>query len=200
MKKNYSLIILSFIISITTNAQTICGIVNEGQNLTLTAPVGQVITSINFASYGTPTGTCASNNLVISGCHSNTSRSQVEALALGKNSFTIAATNTVFGDPCGGTVKKLAVIAGYGVLANTTFSINSKISMYPNPAQSIVTVSYKSLSSANLEIMDSVGRLVSINKLNENTTEIDISNLSNGTYLFKITSEEGIGVNRIIKN
>jgi hypothetical protein len=200
MKKNYSFIILSFIISIATNAQTICGIVNEGQNLTLTAPVGQVITSINFASYGTPTGTCASNNLVISSCHSNNSRSQVEALALGNNSFTIAATNTVFGDPCSGTVKKLAVIAGYGVLANTTFSINSKISMYPNPAQNTVTISYKSLSSANLEIMDSVGRLVSTNKLNKNTTEIDITNLSNGTYLFKIISEEGIGVNRIIKN
>lgn len=200
MKKNYSFIILFFILSISTSAQTICGIVAENQSLTLTAPVGQVITSINFASYGTPTGSCATNDLTISACHSNTSKSKVEALALGNNSFTIAATNTVFGDPCNGTVKKLAVIAGYGVLANTTFSINSKISMFPNPAQNIITISYKSLNSVNLEIMDSVGRLVSTNKLNEDTTKIDISNFSNGTYIFKIISEEGIGVNRIIKN
>ena len=75
MKKNYSFIILSFILSISTNAQTICGIVAENQSLTLTAPVGQVITSINFASYGTPTGSCATNDLTISACHSNTSKS-----------------------------------------------------------------------------------------------------------------------------
>ncbi|WP_394759188.1 T9SS type A sorting domain-containing protein [Flavobacterium sp.] len=200
MKKNYSFIILSFIFSISTNAQTVCGIVNEGQSLTLTAPVGQVFTSVDFASYGTPTGSCATNNLAISACHSSTSRSNVEARALGNNSFTIAATNTVFGDPCNGTVKRLAVIAGYGFLANTSFSINSKISVYPNPTQNIVTISYKSLSSTNLEIIDPVGRLVRTIKLNENTTKIDISNFSNGTYIFKIISEEGIGINRIIKN
>jgi hypothetical protein len=200
MKKNYYFIILSFIISISTNSQTICGIVIENQRLTLTAPAGQVITSIDFASYGTPTGSCATNDLAISGCHSNTSKSQVEALALGNNSFTIAATNTVFGDPCSGTVKKLAVKASYGVLANTTFSINSKINIYPNPVKNIVTIDYNFTNFANLEIIDSVGRLVNTSKLNNNSNKIDISNLSNGTYIFKIISEEGIGINRIIKN
>lgn len=200
MRKNYFVIIILFIISIATNAQTICGIVDEGQSLTLTAPVGQVITSIDFVSYGTPTGTCASNDFAFGGCDSTTSRSEVEAVALGNNSFTIAATNGVFGDPCDGTQKRLAVVASYAVLATTTFSISSKISMYPNPAQNIVTISYKSFSSASLEIMDSVGRLISTNKLNEATTEIDINNLSKGTYFFKITSDEGVGVNRIIKN
>lgn len=159
-----------------------------------------MFTSIDFVSYGTPTGSCAMNNLAISGCHSSTSRSQVEAVALGNNSFTITANNTVFGDPCIGTVKRLAVVASYAVLSNTTFSINSKISVYPNPAQNTITINYNTFKTVHLEIIDSVGRLVSTNKLNENITKIDISSLSKGTYIFKIISEEGIGMNRIIKN
>jgi hypothetical protein len=93
---------------LTTTSQ-IGGIVNEGSSLTLTAPSGGVITSIDFASYGTPTGTYP--NFSIGGCHASNSVSVVQGLALGRNSVTISASNGTFGDPCEGTVKKLAVVA-----------------------------------------------------------------------------------------
>ncbi len=94
-----------------TQAQTICGIANEGGTVTLTAPSGFVINSITFASYGTPNGTCG--GFTLGGCHASNSASIVEAAFLGQNSASINATNAVFGDPCGGTVKRLYIQATY---------------------------------------------------------------------------------------
>ena len=88
---------------------TICGSATENQSLTLTAPSGATITNIDFASYGTPSGSCG--NFTQGWCHSNSSKSYVESVALNQNSATIAATNGNFGDPCYGTVKRLYVQA-----------------------------------------------------------------------------------------
>ena len=86
---------------------TICATAVENQPATLTAPTGAVFTSVVFASYGLPEGTCGS--FTIGSCHSTTSQSVVEGLLLGQNSVTIQAENGVFGDPCPGTVKKLFI-------------------------------------------------------------------------------------------
>lgn len=95
----------------------------EGQNLTITVPVGMVINSVDFASYGTPTG---SNGVYALGtCHAANSVAVVEGLALGNNSFTIPASNGTFGDPCFGTPKRLFVAVGYGVLTpDVVFTCN----------------------------------------------------------------------------
>lgn len=81
--------------------------VGEGQTLTITLPVGRVVTSVDFASYGTPNG--SNGAYTIGSCHASNSQTIVEGYALGNNSFSIPATNAVFGDPCGGTVKRLYV-------------------------------------------------------------------------------------------
>jgi hypothetical protein len=84
-----------------------CAVVSEGSTASLSCPSGQVIGSIVFASYGTPSGSCPSFST--SGCHSLTSKSKAESLCLNKQSCGVSATNAVFGDPCSGTPKKLAV-------------------------------------------------------------------------------------------
>ncbi len=103
------------------NSGTICATANEGQNLTLSAPQGTVITGITFASYGTPNGGCG--NFTLGGCHASNSKTIVQNYALGQNSVTIPATNGVFGDPCGGTYKRLYVEATYagGSPTSTSF-------------------------------------------------------------------------------
>ncbi|TAL41130.1 MAG: hypothetical protein EPN92_13435, partial [Chitinophagaceae bacterium] len=58
MKRFFTLIIL--LVSVYSNAQVLCGTADEGGVVTLTAPAGNIITSIEFASYGTPNGTCGS--------------------------------------------------------------------------------------------------------------------------------------------
>jgi Galactose binding lectin domain/Secretion system C-terminal sorting domain len=96
---------------LTARSQVICGTAGEGSTLTLTAPPGNVFTSIEYASYGTPLGSCGS--YVNSGCHAVNSQTICEAAFIGQNSASISADNGVFGDPCGGTVKWLTVQARY---------------------------------------------------------------------------------------
>lgn len=105
------LYILAFTFSLSATAQSLCGTADENGSVTLTAPAGQVFTSVTFASYGTPNGSCGS--FTIGGCHASNSQSIVETALLNKNSATINATNGVFGDPCGGTVKRLYIEAVY---------------------------------------------------------------------------------------
>jgi hypothetical protein len=94
---------------------TVSGYVSEGGNLTLTAPGGTAFTSVVFASYGTPnTGTLPYS---LGGCHASNSSSIVGSAFIGLNSASISGDNNVFGDPCGGTVKTLAVTLNY---ASTT--------------------------------------------------------------------------------
>ena len=110
MKFCLSLLSLGF--SFNVMAQTLCGTANEGGSVTLTAPAGMVFTSVTFASYGTPNGICGS--FTIGSCHATNSQAIVEAALVGNNAATIAASNGVFGDPCGGTVKRLYIEAVYG--------------------------------------------------------------------------------------
>ncbi|MGN6165346.1 MAG: T9SS type A sorting domain-containing protein [Flavisolibacter sp.] len=109
MKQCLFLLALAF--SFNTMAQSMCGTANEGELVTLTAPAGMVFTTVTFASYGTPNGSCG--GFTLGACHAANSQTIVEAALIGNNSATIAASNGVFGDPCGGTVKRLYIEATY---------------------------------------------------------------------------------------
>ncbi|KAL3506440.1 hypothetical protein ACH5RR_031822 [Cinchona calisaya] len=81
-----------------------------------TAPVmnlkcedGYSISSIEFASYGTPRGKCQA--FALGNCHAPNSTSLVIQACKGRNSCSIGVSSAVFGDPCHGTVKTLAVQA-----------------------------------------------------------------------------------------
>ncbi len=99
------------LLSMPVFAQTICGTAGEGGVVTLTAPAGNVFTSIEFASYGTPNGSCGS--FTLGGCHATNSSTICATALVGHNSASINATNAVFGDPCSGTVKRLYIQARY---------------------------------------------------------------------------------------
>ena len=95
----------------STVSYQICATAAENGTATLTAPAGTTFTSVEFASWGTPTGTCGS--FAIGGCHAVNSKTVVEGYLLGQSgTINIPANNTVFeGDPCGGTPKNLYVQA-----------------------------------------------------------------------------------------
>ena len=105
---------------VTATAQKqgkVFGEVGEGGTLTLTAPAGAVFTAVDFASYGTPTG--SNGTYTVSGCHSGNSTSAVSSYLLNQNSASIPATNGVFGDPCVNVYKKLAIVATYTFTASS---------------------------------------------------------------------------------
>ncbi|MGN6644994.1 MAG: beta strand repeat-containing protein [Cytophaga sp.] len=92
-------------------ASSLCGVANEGGYIMMTAPGNGTFAKVTFASYGTPTGSCPT--LSTSACNAANSVSIVEAASLGKNTFSVDATNTVFGNPCGTTAKTLKISVLY---------------------------------------------------------------------------------------
>lgn len=69
----------------------------------------QVISSIKFASYGTPLGTCG--NFYHGRCRSNKAMSIVKKACIGSRSCSVGVSTDTFGDPCRGVPKSLAVEA-----------------------------------------------------------------------------------------
>ncbi|KAL6907545.1 hypothetical protein ACP4OV_002584 [Aristida adscensionis] len=70
---------------------------------------GQVISSIKFASFGTPSGTCGSFNH--GECSSSQALAVVQEACIGVSSCSMPVSSESFGDPCSGITKSLAVEA-----------------------------------------------------------------------------------------
>jgi Secretion system C-terminal sorting domain len=75
-------------------------------------------------------------------------------------------------------------------------------SVYPNPANNLITVSSKESSSINaITISDINGRTIKSQTFDGNATiEMNVSDLSKGMYLMKIASENGTSIQKIMKN
>ena len=86
-----------------------CVRVREDKTAKLSCPNGKVIENIQFASYGTPKGNC-SRGFSLRNCHAKNSEQKVESQCLKESSCKVKANNNMFGDPCPGTGKTLAVV------------------------------------------------------------------------------------------
>ncbi|GKU93583.1 hypothetical protein SLEP1_g7166 [Rubroshorea leprosula] len=81
-----------------------------GPTLSLTCPyTNQVISSIKFASFGTPSGSCGSFSH--GQCSSARALSILQKACIGSRNCSIPVSASTFGDPCGGVTKSLAVEA-----------------------------------------------------------------------------------------
>lgn len=83
-------------------------------------------------------------------------------------------------------------------------SIDSKeaalgFSFYPNPAKNIVSVENSQLKNAAITVYDLNGRALLNKTINVSQSEINISNLHSGVYLFNVKTDKGSFVKRIIK-
>ena len=113
------------------NMGTVFGATNENGSLVFNAPAGTYFTGVQFASYGTPTGTLG--NYAIGTCHAANSSTVVSNLAVGQTTVTIPATNAVFGDPCGGVGKALAVVLSYGTYGSACSGTAKTYTITVNP-------------------------------------------------------------------
>ncbi|XP_074308121.1 beta-galactosidase 3-like [Silene latifolia] len=78
--------------------------------LRLRCAADQYISSISFASFGTPLGTCG--RFEQGTCHAPTSYSVLQKRCIGKRTCAVAITNSNFGrDPCPNVLKRLSVQA-----------------------------------------------------------------------------------------
>ncbi|PKA55078.1 Beta-galactosidase 8 [Apostasia shenzhenica] len=91
-------------------SSTTATIVNPAPVLKLECPYpNQVISSINFASFGTPSGNCGS--FTHGQCSSSRSLDVVKQACIGSKNCSISVSIETFGDPCKELIKSLAVEA-----------------------------------------------------------------------------------------
>jgi hypothetical protein len=95
--------------SVVQSGARVCASQNENSTLSLSCAAGTLLRSIDFASYGTPTGTCGA--YATSSCNASSSLGVVQSACLNRASCSVPATNGTFGDPCVGTLKRLSVQA-----------------------------------------------------------------------------------------
>ncbi len=90
-----------------------------------------------------------------------------------------------------------------GTLAGITMltPTQNDLQLYPNPANEQLYVRYETTTkNAVVEIYDVTGQLVKQEKMNfSSTQQIDISNLSPGLYVLKITDGKKVNAQRFIK-
>lgn len=91
----------------------ICGEATDRNSITLLleCAAGGVITGFDFASYGTPSGSCAGGNLQVNAsCQYPGTLAWAEAACVNRSSCILTA-GPALPDPCSGTIKSLAVVA-----------------------------------------------------------------------------------------
>lgn len=82
--------------------------------------------------------------------------------------------------------------------ANQT--LKNELTLYPNPATDILFVSYKpQTKNFKIEIMDVMGRTLSINHQPSTITPIDVSKLPQGLYLVKVMDGDLVFSKRFVK-
>ncbi|HJX62889.1 MAG TPA: PA14 domain-containing protein, partial [Polyangia bacterium] len=91
--------------NVTLSNGTVCRTANQGGTITLACPSGQIISSVGFASYGTPSGSCGA--FTAGTCNASRSVSVVSSACIGKSTCRVSANKSTFGDPCVGTAKRL---------------------------------------------------------------------------------------------
>ncbi len=84
-----------------------------------------------------------------------------------------------------------------GSLGNGSFD-SANFAYYPNPVKNTLNLSYnKEISS--VEIFNLLGQKVNSVEVNSNDTQIDMSNLSKGAYMVKVTSDNQVKTIKVIK-
>ena len=78
-------------------------------------------------------------------------------------------------------------------------SVIGEITIYPNPAKDKITIENIDVSSLyTIEILNISGQVV-INQTIQNNKSIDVSNLTSGVYVVKISNDSGVFVSKLIK-
>jgi len=86
---------------------SVCATVNQSSVATISCPSSTIVRTIDFASYGTPTGSCGAFSK--GWCDSSDSMSVVTRACLNQANCSVPAQVSDFGDPCFMTYKQLYI-------------------------------------------------------------------------------------------
>jgi len=165
-----------------------------GDGDTITVAANATVQEPQVEVYESSDGTCSGFTAGSCFAFAGTGLSNVSVnftSALGKV-YYIHIGNWINGDP--GVVFDLTLTCA---LSNTSID-ESKFEYYPNPVKNTLNLSYNQEIS-NVEIFNLMGQKVSSQAINSNQGQVDMSNLSNGVYLVKVSSNNQVKTFRVIK-
>ena len=85
-------------------------------------------------------------------------------------------------------------------LSNTSFDIANNTILYPNPTKGKINITVNNLTNVSVSVYDLNGRELLNKKVSAEDNSINISNFQSGVYLFKIKSQEGETIKKVLKN
>ena len=103
-----------------------------------------------------------------------------------------------YGTVAPSSTSKDFVISAYDPSLGNNLFDSSNFKYYPNPVKNTLNLSYNQEIS-NVEVFNLLGQKVSSNVINANTAQIDMSNLSKGAYMVKVTSNNQLKTIKVIK-
>lgn len=86
----------------------------------------------------------------------------------------------------------------FQILNNPDFELDNSVAISPNPANSIINIKCNS-TIKSMQLFDIQGRILTTKLVDEDQSNFDISTYSNGIYFVKVTTENGIKIEKVIK-
>jgi hypothetical protein len=74
----------------------------------------------------------------------------------------------------------------------TDLNQSKKTILFPNPANEFIYIDYPQLKNSTIYVYDTLGKLLINTVISDDSHQLDISNLSNGTYFIKISNQDEI--------
>ena len=150
---------------------------------------------INDTGMAVFSGGC--NNLFLEGCNDDSSLDGNFSLIslTGMNPGDTLFVNVwEYGNDTMGTFKISAYDAS---LTNLSLS-SSNFTFYPNPVKDVLNIS-NSENISKVQVINLLGQEMIVKSINNNNGQVDMSRLTTGTYLVKITSDKLVKTIKVIK-
>ena len=119
--------------SLTAPQAETCSLTEDNFVASFGCPAGATIAAVPFASYGQPTGSCASGFSPSATCGFANSSAVMAAMCVGKPACSFLVNYEAgFGDPCPGQAKRLAANITCSAAAASSFSVAVRTVVHPD--------------------------------------------------------------------
>lgn len=147
--------------------------------------------------YGDPCFSCVGNQWTGTNTTTANYEYQLATLAAENNVlFRFVFKSDFTGEQGGAWIDNLLIS---GTLSTNSYSL-SKLILYPNPANNFILIDNPQAKAFHYQIFDTLGKIVVENNENTLHDKITISNFSNGLYFIKLYTNDGVYLEKLIKN
>jgi Secretion system C-terminal sorting domain len=91
------------------------------------------------------------------------------------------------------------VVTPCSLLGTSQNSLQNSLTIFPNPTNNLININANNMI-LQTEIYDVNGRLIANSSHNSENVILDVSSLSNGIYMLKIATENGVSTQKVVKN